>query len=66
MIFVDDFVVTLAGDDNQKLFFCVEVLIQNFIHQFLLQLSGTEFTWYFLELILFLFIVKVAYCLLEF
>ena len=24
VISVDDFVLTLAGDDNQKLFFCVE------------------------------------------
>ena len=26
VIYVDDFVVTLAGADNKKIFFCVEVL----------------------------------------
>ena len=63
VISVDDFVVTLAGDDNQNKFFVWKYFFLNFCHQFLLQLSGTEFTWYFLEPILFLFIVNVAYCL---
>ena len=30
VIYVYDFVVTLAGDDIQKLFFCVEVLFSEF------------------------------------